>query len=378
MWTPAGPRLLPEAAARDAVAGIDAHWGEGDDPASDGAYADVVRRLAGEASARGAAPVARGRSGRAAGVLGWLRRNGLPLGHTPAHHLPPGARYLNVSQFPLWISSYFRWLAARPDVKAVFFIHDLLPLQMPEYFPAAEEPRHRRRLQTLAQFGAGAIVTTEPVRDALAAHLAAIGRTLPILVAPTPMSPVFSAPGCAAPPVGTPAYFVCCSTIEPRKNHLLLLHVWRALVARHGAAAPRLVLVGKRGWQFGPVVDLLARCPAMRSHVVEVRGLTTPGLRRLLDGAQALLMPTFGEGYGLPVHEALAAGVRVIAADIPVFAGLDDPRLTRLSPLDGEAWLAAILRAAAAPRRPPAAAGQPETAGWPAYFAGVEAFMAAL
>jgi glycosyltransferase involved in cell wall biosynthesis len=310
-------------------------------------------------------------------VLRWLRAHGLPIAKTPGRHLPEGACYLNVSQFPLWVPSYFRWLEGRPDVKAVFFIHDLLPLDMPEYFPAGEAPRHLKRLQNLARFGAGAIVTTETVRAALSAHLASIGRTMPILVAPTPMSPVFTGPAEPDARLADTPYFVCCSTIEPRKNHLMLLHVWRELVARDGKNAPRLVLVGKRGWQFGPVVDMLAHAPAMRSHVVEVRGLTTPGLRRLLDGARALLMPTFGEGYGLPVHEALAAGVPVIASAIPVFAEIDDPALTLLSPIDGEGWLAAIRAAAHGPR-PHGSNMQAHPRDWDAYFAAIETFLTTL
>ncbi|WP_163778702.1 glycosyltransferase family 4 protein, partial [Proteus mirabilis] len=69
--------------------------------------------------------------------------------------------------------------------------------------------------------------------------------------------------------------FVACGTIEPRKNHLLLLHLWRALAERLGAATPRLVLVGRRGWEAENIVDMLERCPAIREHVVEVSGLST-------------------------------------------------------------------------------------------------------
>ena len=109
---------------------------------------------------------------------------------------------------------------------------------------------------------------------------------------------------------------VICSTIEPRKNHLLLLEVWRELVRRDGPGTPKLVLVGGRGWKFEAVAALLDRSPALRGHVVEASGLTTPSLKRLLDGARALLMPSFAEGYGLPVVEAQIAGVPVIASDI--------------------------------------------------------------
>ncbi len=382
MWTPIGPRMMPVAASRAALDGIAAHWGETRTGDGDPVYAEVVAKLndVTPSGSKTSVRVARGRSGRVTAVARWIAAHGLPLGRTPERDLPRGARYVNVSQFPLWVPSYFAWLERRRDVKAVFFIHDLLPLQMPEYFRFAEEARHAKRMANVARFGAGAVVTTAGVRDALDAHLRGLGRRdFPILVAPTPMSPTFFGRRDPDPALAGLRYFVICSTIEPRKNHLTLLHAWRELVRRDGEAAPRLLVIGNRGWKFGPVVDLMERSPALRRHVIEVQGLTTPGLRRLLDGARALLMPTFGEGYGLPVYEALAAGVPAIVSDVPAFREIDSPLLTRLSPLDGEAWLHAVRDAAARTERPgEALAPGAVTTTWADYFEGVDTFANAL
>jgi len=335
-----------------------------------------------KAKRAGAVPhVAQGRTGRLAGILRWCRHYGGPIGSSPQKTLPLGARYLNVSQFPLWISSYFEWLETRPDIKAVFFIHDLLPLELPEYFRAAEYERHRRRLVNLARFGAAAIVTTEPVAQSLSAHLATLGRPdMPILVAPLPVAPVFHAAPRREETPGVPPYFLMCGTIEPRKNHLMLLHVWRELVRRDGAAAPKLVIVGTRGWKFEPVVDLLERSPLLARHVVEVSGLSTPAMKHLLDGARALLMPSFAEGYGLPVHEALAAGIPVVASDIPAFRSIGSDLLTLVSPIDGEAWLDRIRAIARGQplRRVHAATGTSQKAERGAYFEAIDGFVSAL
>lgn len=64
-------------------------------------------------------------------------------------------------------------------------------------------------------------------------------------------------------------YFVVLGTIEPRKNHLLLLQVWRQLIEELGLAAPRLVIIGQRGWECEQVVDLLDRCEVLRGVVLE-------------------------------------------------------------------------------------------------------------
>ncbi|MFZ3325200.1 MAG: glycosyltransferase family 1 protein [Methylocella sp.] len=384
MTTPLGPRAISAAAARDVVDGISIHWGEQDKPEHDESYRKIAAFIRGEAAPSSAVrQIARGRPHRTAGVLRWIGRHGLPLGRSPAAALPEGARYLNVSQFPLWIAPYFAWLKQRPDVKAVFFIHDLLPIQTPEYFRKAEYERHLRRLTNLARFGAGAIVTTEVVSSELTRHLASLGRTgMPVLVAPAPASPVFWRRDNVDPALADNPYFVTCGTIEPRKNHLMLLQVWRELVRRDGATAPKLVLIGSRGWENENAVDLLQRCPSISNHVIEAAGLSTPCLKRLLDGARALLMPSFAEGYGLPVAEALAASVPVIASDIAVFRETGGGRIIAISPIDGEGWLEAV-RALARCSRPErqtfgAASESHEAIAGANYFAKVSGFLETL
>jgi glycosyltransferase involved in cell wall biosynthesis len=76
--------------------------------------------------------------------------------------------------------------------------------------------------------------------------------------------------------------------------------------------------------------------------VIEVSGLPTPSVKRLLLESRALLMPSFAEGYGLPIVEALSAGVPVIASDIPVFREIGHGRLMTIDPTDGPRWRAAI------------------------------------
>jgi glycosyltransferase involved in cell wall biosynthesis len=384
LMTLQGPRVIALAAARDVVDGISVHWGEDEKPDLDECYRRTVAWICGAAAEfNGAQRVARGRAGRATGVVRWIRQHGLPFGRSPTATLPKGAIYINVSQFPLWIPRYFRWLKERPDVKGVFFIHDLLPIETPEYFPKAEYERHMRRLANLAHFGAAAIVTTEVVRAALKRHLATLGRAdMPILVAPIPVAPVFCRRGAVdSDLVGRP-YFVACGTIEPRKNHLMLLHIWRELVRRVGPAAPKLVLIGGRGWENENVVDLLERCRSISNHVIEVAGLSTPSLKRLLDGARALLMPSFAEGYGLPIIEALAAHVPVIASDIPVFREIGGDHIIKVSPIDGEKWLEKICEftTSTGPERQAILARieNYESPTWEIYFAAIHGFLESL
>ena len=91
---------------------------------------------------------------------------------------------------------------------------------------------------------------------------------------------------------------MCLGTIEPRKNHLLLLHLWRELAEALGDAAPKLLLIGRRGWENENILDLLERCPALQGKVMEYAGLPDAAVAGLLPGARALLFPPFAGGFG--------------------------------------------------------------------------------
>lgn len=294
--------------------------------------------------------------------------------------VPQGAIYLNVAQYAFEYPAFLRWLEQRRDVVPVFFIHDLLPLDHPEFFRAGYRALFERRVATMARFARGAVVSSEAVRQRVAAEMARRGRQdMPVHAAALP-PPAFADP--ALPATGrTAPYFLMTGTIEARKNHLLVLHAWRAL-AEAGGPVPRLILVGSRGWENEQVVDLLERCSALAPHVAEVSGLSTPGLAQLIRGACAALVPSFVEGYGLPLAEALAAGTPVIASDIPVFREVSQGCATLLDPTDGPGWRQAIVDFAANPssrRAAAAAAAQRYKApDWRSYFAGLDAFLATL
>ena len=151
----------------------------------------------------------------------------------------------------------------------------------------------------------------------------------------------------------------------------------RELARLFGPTTPKLVVAGARGWENENIIDMLERCPTIRDHVIEAPGLATPSLKRLIDNARAVLMPSFAEGYGLPVAEALAAGTPVLASNIPPFRAMGGPAITWLDPLDGLGWLAAIRRLSETPahwadaqRERPRVAFSRE-----AYFRKVEAFL---
>jgi glycosyltransferase involved in cell wall biosynthesis len=192
---------------------------------------------------------------------------------------------------------------------------------------------------TMVSLSDGIIANSKATLDALAPWIERAGRRPETVVAHLGTEIELS----VEPHRADRPYFVCVGTIEPRKNHLLLLHLWRAMVERHGAdAVPKLVLIGRRGWENEQVIDLLERCPALRNVVEEHAGLPDRTVQGMIAGARGLLLPSFAEGYGMPVTEALALKVPVLCSDLPALreAGGDVPLF--LDPLDGPGWQRAI------------------------------------
>jgi glycosyltransferase involved in cell wall biosynthesis len=88
---------------------------------------------------------------------------------------------------------------------------------------------------------------------------------------------------------------------------------------------------------------MLDRCGGYGGLVEERGGVDDGTIATMLRGARALLFPSFAEGYGLPLVEALALGVPAICSDIPALVEVGGGVPEHLHPLDGAAWRRAIL-----------------------------------
>ncbi len=324
--------LVPRRTAERFVAAIGAAWRGTADPADAADRDRQVRRIAHRAriallASRERALVSRLSSGTAPSV------------------------YLLVSHHHLERRGMMARLRERSAARFVCLIHDLIPIEFPEYAKPGQAANHLRRIETAARFADALIVNSAVTRDALQPHLERAGRAPPVVVAP------FGADLPAAPAEGKAPfdrpYFVSVGTIEARKNHLLLLNLWRRLVADLGERAPLLVLIGQRGWETENVIDMLDRCPALNGAVIEHNALPDAEMVRLLQGACALLLPSFAEGFGFPLIEALQLGVPALCSDIPALRETGGAIAEFLDPLDGAGWRAAILDYAArgSPRR---------------------------
>jgi glycosyltransferase involved in cell wall biosynthesis len=246
----------------------------------------------------------------------------LNAGHTGLHHLTLGD-----------------W-CARANVRPIYLVHDLIPITHPQFCRPGEDAKHTNRILTVLNTATAVVANSRHTRDTLARFAETLGKPAPRFT--------IAWPGCASlnrGPVADGAAelptFVILGTIEARKNHALLLSVWKRLVDTMGEACPRLVIVGRRGWEADDVFAVLDQ-DDFGGKVIEAGALDDAALAQVLGPARALLFPSQAEGFGIPLVEALAAGIPVIASNLEVFAEVagDVPEL--LPPDDIEAWIAAL------------------------------------
>lgn len=270
------------------------------------------------------------------------------------HHRTP--IYINCGQIGTHHLRLHQRLKDEFGARLFFYLHDLIPIDYPEYAHSpVSTATHHLRIATMARTGTTVLTNSNYTRRRFQQYCAAAGLPMPpVQVLPIGVDDHFIAAS-HAPKMPIPdalpqridrPYFITIGTIEPRKNHLLLLHIWRSLGAELGSRCPLLVVVGRRGWENENIVDLLERAPMVHKHVIELNDLDDREMIALIQNARALLFPSFEEGWGIPATEALTLGTPVIASDIPALRECTQGMATFLSPLDGVGWRETILACA--------------------------------
>ncbi len=159
-------------------------------------------------------------------------------------------------------------------------------------------------------------------------------------------------------------FLLCVAQHRRNKNILLVLRVLKRLLHWGGISSNTvLVILGIPGPETLAIETFIA-AHGLAQHVLLLNGIPEAQLQWCYRHCSALIAPSFIEGFGLPVAEALIAGCRIVCSDIPVFRELATKscHFVPLGAGEEERFAAAIVEALREPRPDPIALTQFTTA----------------
>jgi glycosyltransferase involved in cell wall biosynthesis len=256
-----------------------------------------------------------------------------------------------------WGGANFLPLGLPNRIRAVVTVLDVVQ----RMFPQSMGYKHRQAFKLFFRAGLRRANIVTAISEGTSARLGHFGyRTADIVVRPS-VSQQFRPPSASAviamrERLGIRgAYLLSISTLEPRKNLDSLVEAFVAMRRAGELAGVALLLVGQSGWKNERLQAQLAEAQAAGAEIILPGYVPDELLPALYAGAEAVVMPSIYEGFGLPVLEARACGARVVATDIPeireaggAFVTYIDPTVTGIQ--EG------IFRALAQPRPEPESA----------------------
>ncbi|HEY1593547.1 MAG TPA: glycosyltransferase family 1 protein [Solirubrobacteraceae bacterium] len=287
--------------------------------------------------------------------------------------LPPGSRHIRVPTRIVerwWRSA--RWppierlvggaelvhatglLVPRTRLPLVATVHDVAAVRHPELHPVRHVEQQRAQLELLDSASVIVAVSQATADDLI--HLGvAPERVVVARLGVTPLPAPEASPLGSAPAGG---YLLTVGETSPRKGYPLLLEALSAV-----RTSVELVIAGPPAGDEERINTLIGEL-GLASRVHRVGAVTDGGLARLYGDATALCFPSVAEGFGLPVLEAMAAGLPVLAREIPVARELAGDTALLVAGDDPQAWTHAIERVVSEPalRQSMASAGRDRAA----------------
>lgn len=227
------------------------------------------------------------------------------------------------SRYPLEVLSNLRC----NGVKLGTILHDLLPLRLPEAFEPGLIARFQMWIDWALKESDFFVAVSESTRRDLLDYLAAArsgtghthfscglfrpGAELDLKEKQTVRDTVRDAIRAR----GDSHLYIAVGTIEPRKNYEFLLDAFEKAWADE--LNVRLAIIGKPGWHCTAILDRILGHPELGRRLFYQCDLNDAELHFAYSHAYAVVTASVGEGFGLPVVEALHLGKRVLASDIP-------------------------------------------------------------
>ncbi|WDL74687.1 glycosyltransferase [Helicobacter winghamensis] len=252
--------------------------------------------------------------------------------------------YFNLTHSLLIARYTIARLAAKNNVRMIYFCHDMTPITYPEYHAdgLVAYEQHNCVMKLMLWSADLILVTSQAVKQDVLRYAKKINVESPQIVAKE---------------IGAEEnflktrwnnqdahkHFLVVGTFEPRKNHILLFLAWKKLYSILHEDTPLLYIIGKRGW----LIDWLERYfkvePNVSRFVKIMQNIQDDQLEKLMLESYATLNPSYAEGWGMPVAESVSMGIPTICSDIPAYHESSQGCAVFLSPVNVDIWVDKIL-----------------------------------
>jgi glycosyltransferase involved in cell wall biosynthesis len=138
-------------------------------------------------------------------------------------------------------------------------------------------------------------------------------------------------------------YILAVGSIQPRKNIARLIRGYTRMLSQHSDNAPRLVIVGKRAWLFEDTIRAAAISSA-NDKILFTGYVPERELAALYTGALCFAYPSYFEGFGIPLLEAMRCGTPTITSDRTCFPEVVGDASLIIDPFDEESIAAGLWR----------------------------------
>ncbi len=201
--------------------------------------------------------------------------------------------------------------------RSVITVHDLNYLYYPQFLTAQSRRYYNRQIEWAVRRADHILADSHATKSDLVSLLGVPSEKVTVVhLAADPafrLLPEAEAWRVVAQYGLEPGYLLFVGTLEPRKNLPGLLQAYRLSLDAQGTVPP-LVVVGGKGWLYDEIFEHVEAL-RLNEHVRFLHNVPDADLPGFYNAAGVLAIPSFYEGFGLPVLEALACGAPVVAAE---------------------------------------------------------------
>ncbi len=219
-------------------------------------------------------------------------------------------------------------------------VHDVSFLEHPEYFTKFRSLQLRCTVQRTIRDAACVLTPSEFSKQSILDAYRLDDRKVKVL--PNGVSSAFrpiareAAQSWVRSSLNLPAPFVLTvSDLQPRKNHLGLIRAFEQLIRAHPELPQHLVLVGKETW-YAPVIRATAAKSELRDRIHFTGFVSDQELLQLYGACDVFVYPSFYEGFGLPIVEAMACGRAVACSNTSAMPEVADSAALLFDPCSTE------------------------------------------